>query len=954
MLTCDGRGKLQRFARRLSAAALGIGCVASAVHAGPPDGFIDAAVVSNWNQAVGVVFDAAGRGYVWEKSGHVWLVENGVKSAEPLIDIEEEVGDWRDLGLLGFALDPNFQSNGYIYLLYDVDYHHLKYFGTAQYDPFKNEYFHDTIARVTRYTCNASDGFRSVDPNSRHVLIGESMSTGFPITHQSHSIGTLMFGADGTLLVGCGDGANYSENPDVGGFRDGSSNTALTDGIIRPDEDIGAFRAQYVDSLSGKVLRIDPATGDGVPSNPFYDAGNPRAARSRVWAMGFRNPFRWCIRPGTGSANPAQADPGTLFIGDVGWGLWETIKVTHAGGANFGWPLYEGLETNQPYVDASPFNLAAPNPLAGGACPAFFRFRDLLAPDTLGPASWPNPCNPAQQIPASVHRMKHTRPALDYYHLPWGPSRSPSYAGNEPSTISMGTPGSPIAGPSFGGNCITGGVFYTGSSFPPEYHNAYFFAEFDLQKMKVASVNSADQFTSIEPFNDAAGAVVCFAQSPHDDAIYYIRYDEFGNSQLRRITYGTDGPPVAVASVTPQFGPAPLEVQFSSAGSEDPEGLPLRFEWNFGDGSPPSHEANPTHTYINGEDITGEGILIAHVYELDPPGPSGMSNTNPEIVRDFDFPPTGSGNPQREFSTDHYGQQGDFDWFGYYFVQPRVISRMYFQEGIHFPSGGWWDELKVDIVVNGDTWQNVPVYSINPPYAGAAAPNFSGYVIDIPPVLTNGVRISGKPGGSDKFISLGELRVIAAADAYPTRHDVTLTVTDAVDQSVSEQAIVVTNDTPPSVDITDPPEGFRWNPGATFTQHLRADIDDTEDGPSGLACVWQAILKHNDHTHPDPEDPNCESEAPIAPHGSDCGLYHWEFVLTVTDSQGLSTRVIREMFPNCCAADINSDREVDLVDFFAFFNGWDAQTAAADVTSDHIIDLEDFFAFFNSFDQGCP
>jgi glucose/arabinose dehydrogenase len=68
--------------------------------------------------------------FVWEKAGRVWIMENGVKNPTPLIDISEEVGDWRDFGLLGFALDPGFLSNGHIYLLYVVDRHHLLNFGT--------------------------------------------------------------------------------------------------------------------------------------------------------------------------------------------------------------------------------------------------------------------------------------------------------------------------------------------------------------------------------------------------------------------------------------------------------------------------------------------------------------------------------------------------------------------------------------------------------------------------------------------------------------------------------------------------------------------------------------------------------------------------------------------------------------------------------------------------------
>ena len=53
---------------------------------------------------------------------------------------------------------------------------------------------------------------------------------------------------------------------------------------MRAEENVGAFRSQMVDSLAGKVLRLDPETCDGVPSNPFYSAAAPRAAKSRVWS----------------------------------------------------------------------------------------------------------------------------------------------------------------------------------------------------------------------------------------------------------------------------------------------------------------------------------------------------------------------------------------------------------------------------------------------------------------------------------------------------------------------------------------------------------------------------------------------------------------------------------------------------------------------------------------------
>jgi glucose/arabinose dehydrogenase len=163
-------------------------------------------------------------------------------------------------------------------------------------------------------------------------------------------VGSLVFGEDGTLLVSCGDGASYSV-VDKGGTISGSSNTGLADGIIKPKEDVGAYRAQLVDSHSGKVLRVDPATGDGVPSNPFYVANAPRSPRSRVWAMGLRNPFRMTMLPESGSHNPADAKPGTLYVGDVGWNDREELNVCDGRGQDFGWPVFEGMDI-QPATSA--------------------------------------------------------------------------------------------------------------------------------------------------------------------------------------------------------------------------------------------------------------------------------------------------------------------------------------------------------------------------------------------------------------------------------------------------------------------------------------------------------------------------------------------------------------------------------------------------------------------------
>ncbi|HEX8310432.1 MAG TPA: PQQ-dependent sugar dehydrogenase, partial [Chthoniobacteraceae bacterium] len=323
---------------QLLVAAMSIMAATPAAAIELPPGFSEEEVGSLWTEPVGLVFDpspaGANRIYAWERAGRAWVLENGTNSFVPLLDIRDEVGAWRDYGMLGFALDPNFQQNGYIYVSYVVDRHHLMHAGKPSYDPTANDYLSATIGRVTRYTARASDGRRTVDPASRKVLIGETISTGIPILHGSHGPGNLMFGTDGTLLVAVGDAASW-EGVDDGGSDGGSyAPQGLIDGIIQPKEDVGAFRSQMVDSLSGKVLRLDPATGDGVASNPFFDPQAPRAAKSRVWALGLRNPYRMTLRPSTGSHLPAEANPGVIVLGDVGWEEWEEVHVIDGPGQN--------------------------------------------------------------------------------------------------------------------------------------------------------------------------------------------------------------------------------------------------------------------------------------------------------------------------------------------------------------------------------------------------------------------------------------------------------------------------------------------------------------------------------------------------------------------------------------------------------------------------------------------
>ena len=161
-----------------------------------PAGFSETIIPSGgtWTEAAGLAFGNTGRMYVWERGGRVWFKDPAETAFSLLVDIHEEVGGYNDLGLLGFALDPGFEINGYIYLLYNVDRHHLLNFGTPNYNPTSNEYYAATIGRLTRYTCTASNGFRSVDLASRFILVGESKTNGFPIVTDTQGTGSLVFG----------------------------------------------------------------------------------------------------------------------------------------------------------------------------------------------------------------------------------------------------------------------------------------------------------------------------------------------------------------------------------------------------------------------------------------------------------------------------------------------------------------------------------------------------------------------------------------------------------------------------------------------------------------------------------------------------------------------------------------------------------------------------------------
>lgn len=540
---------------------------------------VDEPVASGFTQAVGVHPQANGLVYVVERRGTVQVLENGTRLATPLLDIRDEVGNWRDFGMLGFALDPGFAGNGHFYVAYVVDRHHLRFAGTPAYDPLADEYFAPTIVRVTRYTADPASGGRRALPASRQVLLGETAATGAPLTYTSHGACALAFGRDGTLLVGIGDGASHV-GVDAGSAPETWWQQALTDGILTTATNVGAFRAQQVDSLSGKLLRLDPATGDGVPGNPFFDQASPRSARSRVFALGLRNPCRLTVRPGTGSPDRTLGRPGSIYIGDVGHTSYEELHVVSRPGQNCGWPLYQGLGPDPAYGAASVDNRFAANPLAGGGCTPWFRFHDLLRqPRSDHAESFLNPCNPAIPIPPATPTFVHSLPVLDWRHGV-AQARVPVFVGVNPDFVPVGAPGSGVTGTPFEGNASIAGTWHSGVGMPAGHGSCYFHADFGGNWLRRLRLDPDDRLLEVHEFATITSPVA-LAEHPGDHSLWYVSYSL---QQVRRLRFILEPPPTAIPTASVQYGPSTLEVQFDARASSDPAGQPLRFEWDLGAG----------------------------------------------------------------------------------------------------------------------------------------------------------------------------------------------------------------------------------------------------------------------------------------------------------------------------------------------------------------------------------
>ncbi|MEV6168432.1 PQQ-dependent sugar dehydrogenase [Streptomyces sp. NPDC051954] len=481
-------------------------------------------------------------------------------------------------GLQGVGVDPGFAENRFIYLYYapplNTPAGDAPETGTAaDFAPF------DGVNRLSRFVLK-TDG--TLDTASETKILDVAASRGLCC----HVGGDIDFDAAGNLYLSTGD----------------DSNPFQSDGFTPIDERADrnpAFDAQRsagnTNDLRGKILRIK-VNADGsyaIPDGNLFAPGTDKT-RPEIYAMGFRNPFRFSVDKATGilyvgdyGPDAGAADPARGPAGQV-----EFARVTGPG--NFGWPYCTG--DNDAYVD---YDFATKTSGAAFDCAA----PKNTSPHNTGLTDLP----PAQAA-----------------WIPYDGASVPEFGdGSE----------SPMGGPVYHYDPALDSPV----KFPQAYDGDFFAGEFGRRWIKRIESDAGGSVQSINDIPWTGTQIMDMAFGP-DGALYVLDYGTawFGgdeHSALYRIENATDGhSPVAQAAANVTSGQAPLKVRFSSEGTSDQDGDALTYSWDFGDGGT-STSASPSHTYKK------NGTYTATLTAKDASGRTGgasvqvvVGNTAPNVV----------------------------------------------------------------------------------------------------------------------------------------------------------------------------------------------------------------------------------------------------------------------------------------------------------------------------------
>jgi glucose/arabinose dehydrogenase len=529
-------------------AGLGLVTSPSARAATLPPGFQDTTVFSGLQEPTNFRFAPDGRIFVAEKTGKI-LVFDSLEDETPTLfaDIRTQVYDTGDRGILGLALDPKFdEGRPYVYVLYTYD-HVLGEPGGA---PKWGEPNHTgdgcpkpesadvdacpVSGRLVRLTAEGG-GDHAVEEGGvpkEHVLIKEDWCQQF----SSHSIGDLQFDSSGALYASGGDGASFG-NTDYGQFGWPQPNECGDPPGTLAQVQAGTSEPLELPNAEGGALRSQDVR---TPTNPLDPSADPTDLNGSIIRIdpdtgeGLPgNPMHASFEPnerrivGYGFRNPFRftIDPTTneLYVDNVGWNLYEEMDrfpTVPTKAYNSGWPCWEGPEFAYIGVGLTLCeNLKAEEP--GASSQPFFYYTHT------GGVTPEDPC------------------------------------------------------PTVRGSAITGITFYEGNAFPAQYHGALFFADAVrgcIYVMFPGEDGRPDPNTAVPFMTEATPyAGVDLEVGPEGD-LYYISLAE---GQIHRIAHFTGNqPPVARVTADHISGAAPLHVEFSAAGSTDPEGEPLEYEWD--------------------------------------------------------------------------------------------------------------------------------------------------------------------------------------------------------------------------------------------------------------------------------------------------------------------------------------------------------------------------------------
>lgn len=255
---------------------------------------------------------------ILNKDGLVRMAINGTLQAEPFLDLRSQIRTEGERGLLHLAFPPDAATSGRLFVSF-------------------SDLQGDTV--VARFVRSAGNPL-TVDMASRFDLRwpGGARVIAQPTVY--HHGGQMIFGSDGYLYIALGDGGTTTALPSPA--------------------------AQLPSSLLGKMIRIDVNVAAAHPDGYVVPPGNPFVSTPgvlpEIWSFGFRNPWRWSIDDLGPNASHAK------FIGDVGEGRTEELdyEPQGAGGRNYGWPVYEGVQPTPGGSSTGLFSPATPPALEYG------------------------------------------------------------------------------------------------------------------------------------------------------------------------------------------------------------------------------------------------------------------------------------------------------------------------------------------------------------------------------------------------------------------------------------------------------------------------------------------------------------------------------------------------------------------------------------------------------------